>query len=128
MSKYYIGDLCYILPRDLYDEIVCSFKYDDGEWHTVDSVTFAFSNTAYGDGEYRGSDGFLYPVDAGIIGVIKLEGFDPKDIFYNEGDLGRIVEFENLPFVEMSGGVFRIGDIVINTDFSDDEERFDHYD
>lgn len=29
-GTYYVGDLCYILADDDYDEIVCSFEYGDG--------------------------------------------------------------------------------------------------
>lgn len=125
MSKYYIGDLCYILPQDLYDKIVCSFNYDNGEWTTVSGVRFAFASTAFGDGEYCGSDGFHYPVDAGILGIVKIEGFEPKDIKNpHDGTLGRIVEFESEPAVEMHGGVFRIGNIVIDTT-NDEEEDYE---
>lgn len=118
MSKYYIGDLCYVLPRELYEKVICGQLCEDGEWHIIDGVTFAFSNTAYGDGSYRDQNGKSYCVDAGIIGIVKLDGsFVPEDF----RDWGHIFEFEEQPVVVMNKGVFQIGNIFIDTRFKDEQ-------
>ena len=122
MKNYYIGDLCYILPQDLYDKMVCSFKYETGEWFTVDGVRFAFGSTADGDGEFVDNVGRKYPVDAGILGIVELNAaFVPKNISNEHGDLGHIVQFEEEPLVVTCDGNFRFGNICIDTRDQEDE-------
>ena len=72
---FYIGDLCYAMPDELYYEIWGrTYNFDDGMFNDPGSaLQFAVGSTAYGDGMYKGSNGFWYPVDAGVIGVVPLE-------------------------------------------------------
>lgn len=76
---FYVGDICYVLGDKLYHGIWGASGYDDGE-HTdpETGLKFAVAGTAYGDGEYEGSDGKYYGVDAGVIGIVPLELVEKK--------------------------------------------------
>ena len=86
----YIGDLCYALNDDIYYGIWGAKHFEDGAYKTEKGLEFAMVGTAYGDGCYSGSDGYVYPVDAGNIGICDAELVE-KDI----SDLGRIIR--NVP-------------------------------
>ena len=92
----YVGDLCYCLNYDVYQEAIELANYE-GKFDSTASgmhVEGAFVSTQYGDGDYIGSDGKEYAVDAGIIGIVDItsaaatEGEDFK-IF---SKLGRVIK------------------------------------
>jgi hypothetical protein len=69
-GKYYIGDLCYALDRVTYEKTVC----DGGDgFMTNGTHTLGFFSTYAGDGGYEGTNGKIYGVDAGIIGIVPVE-------------------------------------------------------
>jgi hypothetical protein len=69
-GRYYIGDLCYVLGDNVYDNIFGGTGYESGIYEEKSTGrTFLVNSTAYGDGEYPGSDGNKFAVDAGIIGI-----------------------------------------------------------
>ena len=92
----YVGDLCYCLNYDVYQEAIELADYEGKFDSTVSGmhVEGAFVSTQYGDGDYIGSDGKEYAVDAGIIGIVNItsaaatEGEDFK-IF---SKLGRVIK------------------------------------
>ena len=98
-GTYYVGDLCYVMHPQW--KQVCDLMFAtegnsvlDGEFNLANGVRFALSSTAYGDGVYYDGQGRKYPVDAGLIGCIRVEDvYDPE--WYLEGV--NEVEFEN-PF------------------------------
>ncbi len=71
-GTYYVGDICYSLTDETYDNVWGgAHKYENGLFHVgALKLPFAVHATAYGDGVYPGSDGFDYPVDAGVIGMV----------------------------------------------------------
>ena len=92
----YVGDLCYCLNYAVYQEAIELGNYE-GKFDSTASgmhVEGAFVTTEYGDGDYIGSDGKKYAVDAGIIGIVNItnasatEGEDFK-IF---SKLGRVIK------------------------------------
>ena len=92
----YVGDLCYCLNYDVYQEAIELANYE-GKFDSTASgmhVEGAFVSTQYGDGNYIGSDGKEYAVDAGIIGIVDItsaaatEGEDFK-VF---SKLGRVIK------------------------------------
>ena len=85
-GRMYIGDLCYALSDEIYDGVWGASDYKDGAYKT-EKGEFAMVGTAYGDGTYEGSDGFYYPVDAGIIGICDANLVE-KEI----SDFGRLVD------------------------------------
>ena len=95
-NMVYVGDLCYCLNYDVYQEAIELANYE-GKFDSTASgmhVEGAFVSTQYGDGDYIGSDGKEYAVDAGIIGIVNItsaaatEGEDFK-IF---SKLGRVIK------------------------------------
>jgi hypothetical protein len=77
-GTYYVGDLCYVMHPQ-WDE-VCNLMFAagdntvlDGEFNLANGVRFSLHSTAYGDGTYRDQQGRGYPVDAGLIGCIRVE-------------------------------------------------------
>ena len=124
-GKYYIGDLCYVMHGE-WDEF-CSLtiagdKVLDGEFNLKDGRRFASFTTMYGDGNYWDQNGKSYDVDAGLIGCIALADIDLTN---PENSLagGNIVEFVQ-PFSTFSaGGEIRIGNVLIDTDYTEVEEE-----
>jgi hypothetical protein len=71
---FYIGDICYVLNREIYDKVWGSAEYADGKYIVPGtSREFIVARTAWGDGFYEDGDGCEYPVDAGNIGLVPLE-------------------------------------------------------
>lgn len=128
-GRYFIGDLCYVMHPQ-WDEF-CQLTFsgnslEGGEFQLSNGVRFASLSTAYGDGCYQDETGGSYPVDAGLIGCIRIE-----DIGDAKGnlDLGNIVVFDKDFEVFADNGVLHFGHIVINTgDNPDEEEQDDHND
>jgi len=74
-GEYYIGDLCYVMNDQEWDEVMDLLfdekgGFKDGEYTFSDGRRFAIYSTAYGDGVYRTSIGGSCCVDAGSIGCI----------------------------------------------------------
>jgi hypothetical protein len=135
-GKYYIGDLCYVMTDNEWDE-VCSLTIKnneciDGEFQFADGRRFATYGTAYGDGEYRSNMGTAHSVDSGSIGCIRVEDIC-ADKYDNIEQLGAIVEFET-DFVTGGGrgdreweGTIQFGRMLIETDdWCDEEENYDY--
>ena len=69
-GTYYIGDLCYVLGNDVYDNIFGGTGYGSGIYEEKNTGrAFLVAGTAYGDGMYVNSDMKDFAVDAGIIGI-----------------------------------------------------------
>jgi hypothetical protein len=87
-GTYYIGDLCYALSDDVYDNVFGDAGYESGIYAEKDSDrVFLVNGTAYGDGEYPGSDGNRFAVDAGIIGICS------QSLMEKSGDGGHVYTF-----------------------------------
>ena len=115
---YYIGDLCYVMEDDEWGEF-CSITIKgheclDGEFEMGDGRRFATYGTAYGDGTYRSNIGTSHPVDAGLIGCIRMADIRANKYANLEG-LGAVVTFSE-PFEtsEVKGRI-RFGHVVIDT-------------
>ena len=68
-GKYWVGDLCYVIDDDTWQDRVCNESFDE-QGRSLDvkldvpGGVLVIGHTAYGDGLYEGSDGFDYPVDS----------------------------------------------------------------
>lgn len=108
-GRYYVGDLCYVMHPQWKQVCDLMFATDgnsvlDGEFNLANGVRFAIQSTAYGDGVYYDGEGREYPVDAGLIGCIRVEDvYDPE--WYLEGV--HEVVFENPFTVEYDLGTIR---------------------
>lgn len=115
-GKYYIGDLCYVL-HDRWDEFcqltINGYAVKDGVFTLADGTQFATYTTAYGDGVYDDNYGNSYPVDAGLIGCIRVD-----DIVESERknlNLGNVVEFNGWVETSAVDGVISFNNITIDT-------------
>ena len=131
-GKYYIGDLCYVMTNEEWEEF-CSItitkegKCLDGEFQLKDGRRFATYGTKYGDGVYYDYYGHSYSVDDGLIGCIRVEDIKANK-YDNLLDLGAIQEFD-ADFVTGGGrgkpgwdGLIQFGHVVIETDPIEEEE------
>jgi hypothetical protein len=122
-GRYYIGDLCYVMSDEEWDE-VCSITIKDnkcieGEFNLKDGRRFALYGTAWGDGLYNDQYGHSYAVDSGTIGCI-LES-DIKENIDDILQLGALIDM-NTPFVTSGGrgdpdweGIIQFGTVMIET-------------
>ncbi len=122
-GRYFIGDLCYVMNPQ-WDEF-CSktiVNHDclDGEFQLNNGVKFASFGTAYGDGCYEDQQGNSYPVDAGLIGCIRLCDIDDPEA---NTQLGAIVDFDTDFECSEDEGVIYFGHIRIDTKGSDYAEE-----
>lgn len=127
-GTYYIGDLCYVMhPEwDEFCSLTCSGNNVlDGEFNLKDGTRFATFTTKWGDGTYRDEQGNEYPVDAGLIGCINVKDIAPSEI-ENLGS-GRVIEFVQDFSTFSSGGIIRIGSVVIDTDPAEELEEEEEF-
>lgn len=123
-GRYYVGDLCYVMTDSEWDEF-CAITIKghnclDGEFEFADGRRFATYGTAWGDGVYSDQHGNQYPVDAGLIGCIRVDDIRAEKL--RDVDAGTIHEFHT-DFVTGGGrgaahwgGVIQFGRVAIETD------------
>lgn len=134
-GSYIIGDLCYFVPDEIYDQIV--LYGDEGSRvvtyllgsHPVEMFVY-YHGTAYGDGEYFDQSGKSYPVSAGLIGCVRIDNLPSsiyKYVVENANDCSHMCDFNSDFNVHYDDGVFNFGNqVIINTGMtSDDEDGFD---
>lgn len=121
---YYVGDPCYAAS----DERWAQYG-ESSDWFQQSILATAPDGawcvglpTAYGDGEYRGTDGYAYGVDAGLLGVT------PKEYAQDNALHGlRLVNFPKPFECYTKGPVVVLGHIRIDTDpeLGSDDDRDD---
>lgn len=124
-GTYYVGDLCYVMNSQ-WDEF-CSLTIKgneclDGVFKLKNGIKFCTYGTAYGDGCYEDQFGNSYPVDAGLIGCIRVK--DIKDKNANT-DNGAIIDFDEDFTCSDDNGILYFGHVCIDTkceDTYEDEE------
>lgn len=123
-GTYWVGDPCYSVPDDRWMEWLQAARYDQPESRRfllaeLDGYPVMAIGTAHGDGQYPGTDGFDYPVDAGLIGLV------PYELVREEPFGARLHTFDS-PFTctyEQEDGVIVLGDIEIRTSWDDEDEE-----
>jgi hypothetical protein len=143
-GKYYIGDICYALPRSIYHGWWGKqYNYQVGTYVTHYkniSGNFSMNYTTWGDGTYIDEiNGHKFMVDSGVIGITSYELCSQKKI--KKGLLcanGIVIESSTDVHFDAHDGVFtviyndnkdNVDMIVINTrdlsdfEFSDDSEN-----
>lgn len=117
-GEYYVGDPCYAVKAD---DWLPWLK--DADFETpgivyllaeIEGKAVLGITTAYGDGEYNGTDGNSYTVDAGLIGVTPVSISDE-----GAGPGLQKVAFESAFICSYKEGLITIGHIEINTDEAD---------
>ena len=100
-GEYYIGDLCYVLGDNVYDNIFGGTGYESGTYEEKGTGrVFVVNSTAYGDGMYPGSDGNEFAVDAGIIGICS------KSLMAKDDGGGHMYTFDSPVRCKFRGGRF----------------------
>ena len=125
-GKYYVGDLCYVLPQDIYDTefipIYCNrMSVRIGEWNLASGPKIAVYSTAYGDGTYRDKEGRSYLVDAGLIGCILVNDLVKLGSSNLSGEGGNIIDFVADFNTEYDNGKIVMGPVSIDTDPKEDD-------
>ena len=132
-GRYFIGDPCYVIPDDLWDEF-CELSLDKGTAGQGTGVLqfhghmMLAADTAFGDGTYTDQGGVEYGVDAGMLAVVPEALGNQTD----EGEmkrLGNVVEFPSQFIAAACGGKFNFGGIYIDTaPVDEDDEDVDYSD
>ena len=113
-NRFYIGDICYVLNEDLYQNIWGDkYGFKDG------IIDFGINQvlvhgTAYGDGCYCDNEGNMYGVDAGVIGVVPEELIDWDKIEKDYGSKSKICEFGNVVTAQEAELSYEDGTFYIN--------------
>ena len=121
-GQYVLGDPCYAVPNDDWDELLASCDYFRNPIGLVRDGLQTFYvlgfSTRWGDGEYLGSNGMSYPVDAGLIGLVPVEMVNDLESHYQN-----IVTFTKDTVCSYNGsGRLVFGGISIETDPAEEEE------
>ena len=114
-GKYYLGDPCYVFNDTDWDTLLDSCNVFENPIGIVRGYEILAFGTKYGDGEYIDNYGTLYPVDAGLIGLVP---FDLIKKNYSEEKLesfGNVVEFKWKVICTSIDGVLTFGRYKINT-------------
>lgn len=124
-GTYYVGDPCYIFEKSWPEVLNKTGYFSDGE-HKLFGKTVFGGGTAYGDGSYRDNFGRSYAVDAGLLAIvpISLLNHDKKMTRkqVEKDDSMHIIDMKEDFTCEVNNGVFRFGNIVINTRDTEDDE------
>jgi hypothetical protein len=98
-GEYYIGDPYYIVSDDVWDQWCTTHEMKNGCVIT-DGAKWVIDSTHCGDGAFTGSDGHVYCVDAGSLGMVPAYLFDPTKM-KSANKLGTFYTFDT----EISYGV-----------------------
>lgn len=130
-----IGDPCYCLTEDIYDNVWGAKKYPDGILESDGEVVGIIQGTQYGDGSYDSMTNQTYDVDSGTLGIfdigyckpqIELEQDESVQVFPANPDGEIDIE------LEYSEGlmVFKVNQVTIEeiylSDDPEDEEDYDY--
>jgi hypothetical protein len=111
-GEYWVGDPCYIVTDLAWEEALLSsrmFTLPIGV--TGGGAQVLAFHTHHGDGVYHDKQGREYPVDAGVIGLVPVEGFpEPADGLMHK------IEFEQPAVCFTEDGIIFLGHLSIDTD------------
>lgn len=135
-GKYVLGDPCYCFGNgkesdDLWQKLLENCEYFEKPIGEINGVKILGFSTAHGDGTYQGTNGFEYPVDAGLIGLVPFD-FAISQVEEIDEALHNVVEFSEDFECSNYNGVMVFGEIHIDTlcddtsDFDDDEDFEDY--
>jgi len=134
-GTYLVGDLCYVMHPQWREVCNLMFATDgpgvlDGEFNLANGVRFALHGTAYGDGVYQDQQGREYPVDAGLIGCIRVEDvYDPEwwlqgmQMFEFKQPFEIVYDNGVISFVDVDGNKVVEIDTGLPGDYDDEEEE-----
>ena len=121
-GRYYVGDLCYVMHSqwdEFCDKTIQGEVCLSGLTVLDNGVKLAHFKTLYGDGVYDDNQGNSYPVDAGLIGCVKVQDINDPDFSEEEYT---IIDFPEEFECSEEDGIIYFGHILINTDEDDIDE------
>lgn len=116
-GEYYIGDPCYVMADENWDETLKQTGcfgyepfagYDDEIFDLYGRQCWAF-NTLYGDGCYKDGKNKKYYVDSGMLGIVPFDACDQLP------DDAQVHFFSDAFYVYAIDGVFYFDNVVIDT-------------
>jgi len=115
-GNYFVGDISYVLSDSDYDLILEESGFFNlkttKQWNgKYRGYPIFVASTLYGDGVYDDNYDRKYFVDAGIIGIVPIEALEAKSNI----EIGNLLEFNTDFMVSYDNGVFRFGNVVIDT-------------
>ena len=127
-GRYFLGDPCYAVPDAFWEHFGASNDWwQKGPIAEYNGMKVLGFGTAFGDGEYLGTNGHHYPVDSGMIGLVpeKLALMALGKLGKESVDhLGSWIEFQMNTLCSVDDGVMTFGSVTINTKEQDE----DYYD
>jgi hypothetical protein len=105
-GEYYIGDLCYVLSDDHFDDVLDGTGYLGNKMKESEEFPI-FAVNHCDDGKYKDDFGREYSVDSGTIGIVQAELIDNISVG------GHIIEFESDFKVGLENDHFICGHIKI---------------
>lgn len=125
-GTYYIGDICYVLDDVVYESVFGETGYEEGLYMKDSKKFFLVGQTSWGDGEFSGSDGCKYLVDAGVIGIVSEELISSDPDSGKDTDGGKVYTFLTPVVVTMEKGIFTFESkdiyLRINTGYEHEDE------
>lgn len=114
-GSYVLGDPCYVVPDDDWDDLLNSCNYFNDPVGRVQGCNILAFGTKWGDGCYRDTFGNAYPVDAGLIGLVPVAyaNVEPDSV---------IVKFDEPTLCTDDDGILKFGHYVIDTVCEEVEE------
>ena len=113
ISSLVIGDPCYCLTDDIYDNVWGKTKYADGIIEKDDEIVGIVQGTGYGDGTYDSMTDQKYDVDSGTLGIFDIAFCKPG-----------IESDESVRIISVGDNEDADNEIDIELDFSDNIMTF----
>ena len=114
-GKYYIGDLCYVIPNEEWEKLIDEDMFGT-EKQLYKGRSILTDYTANGDGIFNDYKKY-YAVDSGMIGIVSCEDIDVNYAknYPKAPCLGHLIKFKEDFTVIIIDGIFKFGDIIIDT-------------
>ena len=117
-GKYFLGDPCYAgIPNEDWQTMGEETNYFNIPVGHVQGLPVLGFHTTGGDGACPGSDGNIYGVDSGCLGLVPA-ALVTKNITSNEG--GRFIEFDDEIVCYVAGADLVFGPVTIDTNYYDE--------
>jgi hypothetical protein len=125
-SIYWIGDVRHVMPDDIFYNVWKHNNYEEGVYN-VDNYKFIAVPTICGDDYYEDSEGFIYQVISGHLGLIDMALCTNATM--TQLSKGKIFTFENPIYINMVNGIIKIysHNFKLNIDTNEDEDENDEY-
>jgi hypothetical protein len=125
-SIYWIGDVRHVMSDDIFYNVWKHNNYEEGVYN-VNNYKFIVVPAICGDDYYEDSEGFIYQVISGHLGMIDMALCSNATI--TQLSKGKIVTFENPIYITMRNGIIKISshNFKLNIDTNEDEDENDEY-